>query len=187
MENDKKQRNGRAGEAGEKVGTWRRHGLRSESLVPVNIERLLLQAVESRNFRELLLRDKEKALIEYGGELTHSERAMLVLIPANELEALVLRLKPSLQKNRSFIKHVAATVAGSMILSVCGYCEGAISPGDPYGESDLDTDTDNDSDTDSDSDSDSDLDTDTDTDTDSDTDTDMDAGSDAGGDAGSDV
>ena len=184
MENEKKQRNGRAGEAGEKVGTWRRRGLRSESLVPVNIERLLLQAVENRSFRELLLGDREKALLEYGGELTHSERAMLVLIPANELKSLVLRLKPSLQKNRRFIKHVAATVAGSMILSVCSYCEGAISPGDPYGESDLDTDTDIDTDTDSDTDSDSDS--DLDTDTDSGTDTDMDAGSDAGGDAGSD-
>ncbi|MBW2261171.1 MAG: hypothetical protein JRG91_04290, partial [Deltaproteobacteria bacterium] len=67
---------GKTGKPGEVRGSCQRRGLRTESEIPVGIERVLLRAAEDEAFRERLLEDPAAAL--KGERLAGSETAMLL-------------------------------------------------------------------------------------------------------------
>ena len=109
---------GPAGRRKNKVGAYQRRGLKAEVQVPVNIEKALLLAAEDRSFLNALLDDRQLALEESGIRLTESEKAILNALPETMIQTLVSRLKPSTQRNRKFVRNVAAaTVIGGMIIA----------------------------------------------------------------------
>jgi len=165
---------------GDLVGSFKRKGMYNEVQVPVNIERVLLRAAEESAFRDRLLEEGSGALEGEGLEATAGERAMLDAAPREMLEVMIRKLDPARQRNKKFLKKVAAAaVFGGMLVASCDSGNDAQSGGaDP--DADVDDDTDTDTDTEGDTDTDTDTDADTDTDSDTDTDTDVDAGPDAG-------
>jgi hypothetical protein len=118
-------RRGRAGQPGPLVGSWTRGGQSADTRIPINLERLLLRAARSERFKELLFSDREQALADLDVALLSSERAMLLALPVQALESMIAGLRPKTQRNRVFVKQVAAAVAGSMIISAsCMACGG---------------------------------------------------------------
>lgn len=91
--------------------------------IPINIERVLLRAAMDRAFRDALLESSEEALRGTGFDLIASERAMLAAMPRSTLETMIDRLVPGRGRKGRFAKHVAAAVAGSMILTASTGCE----------------------------------------------------------------
>ena len=122
-------------------GSHERHGLKAEVQVPVGIETVILKASQDAGFKEILLSDRQAALNQCGFDLSHSESAMLSSMAPENLEAMIDRLNPATQKNKSFAKRVgtAAVMGGLLVASVCSEsCQAAgIGPGGDY-----DTDTD---------------------------------------------
>ena len=142
-------------------GSHERRGLKAEVQAPVGIETVLLRASQDHNFKELLLSDKEAALKQCGFDLSASERSTLSSMTPGMLEAMIKRLNPATQKNRSFVKRVgAAAVLGGLIVTSL-WSEGCEVAG---AGPDIDAGTDGDSDGDSDGDGDGDSDGDSDKD-----------------------
>ena len=96
------------------------------STLPLNVERLLIQAALSREFRQRLLADREAAAAEAGIELLPEERALLSHISDKTLERTIdVVIMPPVSRRR-FLKRAASSVvlalAGSAILAqaACG-------------------------------------------------------------------
>jgi predicted esterase len=96
------------------------------SSLPLNVERLLIQAALSREFRQRLLADREAAAAEAGIDLLPEERALLSHISDETLERTIdLVIMPPVSR-RKFLKRAAASVvlalAGSAVLAqaACG-------------------------------------------------------------------
>jgi hypothetical protein len=104
------------------------------SSLPLNVERLLIRAALSSDFRQRLMADREAAAAEAGIELLPEERALLSHISDATLSTTIDRvILPPLPRRR-FLKRPAASVvlalAGSAVLlqSACG----GIAPDDPH-------------------------------------------------------
>jgi hypothetical protein len=180
MKMDDDSRRMRSGRPGRIVGSWRRRGLRSEVLIPVNVERVLMAAAKDDVFLELLFTDREAACSRYA--LTASERGLLRALPDDLLRRTIERLGDSRTRVPAFTRQAAAATTGLMLISALGSsCEGGCAP-DDMGDDSADADTDSDSDADADAD----LDVDADTDTGPDADGGADGGIDGGPDGGSD-
>jgi len=124
-----------AGPAGARralVGSYARRGLEATVEVPINLERVLLMAVEDAQFCGALLSDADRALGDRHIELQPSEKAALASMPRSVLEATVAGLKPNRQLGRAFTQQVAAAVAGTVLLSAGAYCCGGIDGEDEY-------------------------------------------------------
>lgn len=90
--------------------------------IPINIEKILLRAAGDDAFCSALLENATRAVEEKGFGLRDSEKAILGSMPRSTLEAMIGRIgSPSGSKGR-FARHVAAAVAGSMIITAaaCG-------------------------------------------------------------------
>jgi len=135
----------RAGERGGAVGSFKRQNIVQDVTIPVNLEQVLLRAAADSGFREALLDRREAALAELGIELRQSERATLESMPRAALEAIILRIDPSKQRNSAFARTVATAVAGSMIMFTATGCLcGGVAPDDHYdagADAQADTDT----------------------------------------------
>ncbi len=177
----KKPKKERSGECQELVGSWKRHSGGSSIDIPVNWERVMIEAAQNPDFKESLIANREQAIARAGFRLSDSENAMLAALSPETLEVMIRSIDPGRSKNRRFARTVAtAAMVGGMLIASHA-CEefdcGGIGP-------DIDSDNDTDTDTDIDTDTDTDTDIDTDTDTDTDTGVDPDAGNDSGSDAG---
>ena len=96
------------------------------SSLPLNVERLLIQAALSREFRQRLLADRETAAAEAGIDLLPEERALLSHISDETLEKTIdVVIMPPVSR-RGFLKRAAASVVlaltGSAVLAqaACG-------------------------------------------------------------------
>ena len=96
------------------------------SSLPLNVERLLIQAALSREFRQRLLADREAAAAEAGIDLLPEERALLSYISDETLERTIdVVIMPPVSR-RKFLKRAASSVvlalAGSALLAqaACG-------------------------------------------------------------------
>jgi hypothetical protein len=113
---------GKTSKPGTRKGSSARKGFRTEMVIPVNIERVILFAAREPQFKARLMQDPAAAIGERGFELTSSERAMIASMSPLTLEALVRRFRPDRLKRARFARRVAATVGGAMLLSTaaCG-------------------------------------------------------------------
>jgi len=111
---------GKTGKPGAVRGSCQRRGLRAQSEISVNIERVLLRAAEDEAFCARLLEDPAGAL--EAESLTGSETAMLLAMDRSILETLIERFVPGKKPRGRFAKKVAAAVAGTLILTTaaCG-------------------------------------------------------------------
>jgi len=86
-------------------------------MVPIGIEKVLVRASTSREFRHRLLEERESVLDELGEALSSTERTVLASIPESSLEKMIDRLDLRKHGKRRFIKAVAAaafiTAAGT--------------------------------------------------------------------------
>ncbi|MBW2261174.1 MAG: hypothetical protein JRG91_04305 [Deltaproteobacteria bacterium] len=105
--------------------------------IPINLERIMMQAVRDEAFRERLIEDPVGASTDEDFELKGTERAMLSAMDRSTIEALVQRFGAPKARRSGFAKGVAAAVAGSMIISVsaCGETKG-VGPEPPDGTTD---------------------------------------------------
>lgn len=115
-------RYGKTGKPGAVRGSSTRRGVRTDIVIPVNIERVLLRAAGDPAFRQALIESPEGALEGQGFSLLGSERAMLASMTRSTLEAMIESINPGRQKRARFAKRVAAAVAGTMLISTaaCG-------------------------------------------------------------------
>jgi hypothetical protein len=102
------------------VGSHERKGIHAEMEVPVNLERVLLEAAHNPAFYQALLSDRSRAPAKKGFQLRASEQAMLSAMPQAVLEKTVERLKLGGAKTNSFAKHVVTAVAGTLLISTSG-------------------------------------------------------------------
>jgi hypothetical protein len=121
-----------AGARGKAVGAYARRGLHAQVEVPVNLERVLLMAVEDETFRAALLADAERALTDFRMTLEPSEKGALLSMSRSVLEAAIVGLKPNRQIGRMFAKQVAAAVAGTLLLGASSYCCGGVDGDEGY-------------------------------------------------------
>ena len=181
----KKPKKERSGECQELVGSWKRHGGGSRIDIPINWERIMIEAAQNPDFKKSLLVNREEAIAHAGFRLSDSESAMLAALSPETLEVMIRNIPdPGRLKNRRFAKTVAAAamVSGIMVANI--HCEEPHVAGATDADADMDSDSDTDTDTDTNTDTDTDTNTDTDTDTGTDTGVDPDAGTDGGSDAG---
>jgi len=162
----------RLGQRQELVGSFKKGGLKVELEVPVTLEHVLLRATEDHAFRGEFLEDPIAAVEAAGMRLTDSETALLHAASRESLEAMVSRFAPTKQRNRRFVRAVAAAaMVGGMLVTTCTADDTDLKTGGDSGDSDTDLDSDGDSDDDADTDTDTETDTETVTDTDTGTDT----------------
>jgi hypothetical protein len=99
------------------LGSHERRGIEAEMEVPVNLERVLLEAGQDPACHQALVTDRPRALAEKGFVLRASEQAMLSAMPRDALDKMVERLKPDKLKKSTFAKHVVTALAGSLIIT----------------------------------------------------------------------
>ena len=140
----------RGGGSGPIKGSWKRRGLTIDARVPVNLERVLIMAAQDEQFRTLLYDNRDEALSKSGIVFTPSEQAVFSAMPRQVLETMISRFKPARQRNRRFLKSVAASViVGGLLIASCDDSEDVATLGmDPDIDSDSDGDTDTDTDED---------------------------------------
>jgi len=85
--------------------------------VPMGIERVLRKAAADQRFRARLMSDRAAAIGRSGLELSNSERAILLAIPAAHLEAMIAELAPSSPARRGLFRRLAAA-AGIALFGV---------------------------------------------------------------------
>jgi len=104
------------------------------SSLPLNIERLLIQAALSHEFRQRLMADRETAAAAAGIELLPEERALLSHISNETLDSTIDRVIIPPLSRRKFLKKAAASVVlaltGSAVLLQAA-CGGA-APDEPH-------------------------------------------------------
>ena len=146
----KKPQNERSGECQELVGSWKRHGRSSRVDIPVNWERVMIEAAQNPDFKESLIANREQAIARAGFRLSDSENAMLAALSPETLEVMIRNIDPKRLKNRGFARTVAAAVmVGGVLIASCDDSENVATLGmDPDIDSDSDGDTDTDTDPD---------------------------------------
>ncbi|HOS92474.1 MAG TPA: hypothetical protein PLD23_00850 [Armatimonadota bacterium] len=87
--------------------------------VPMGIERVLRKAAADGRFRTRLMSDRAGALERSGLELSVSEHAILLAIPAKHLQAMIAQLAPSSPARRGLLRRLAAA-AGIALFGVAG-------------------------------------------------------------------
>lgn len=115
------------------VGSHERQKLKVDAEVPVNLERVLLEAAQDEVFCNTLITDGARALAEKGFSLRTSEQAMLSTMSSDALEKMVERLRPDKLKRSTFAKYVVTALAGSMIVTASSACGGEESDWPEYG------------------------------------------------------
>jgi hypothetical protein len=99
------------------VGSRSRKGIKAEMVVPVNLERVLIEAGKDQAFYQALRVDRGRALAERGFQLRTTEQAMLSAMPWQALEKTIERLRPETLKKSRFAKRVASAIAGTVLFS----------------------------------------------------------------------
>ena len=99
------------------VGSHERKGIEAQMEVPVNLERVLLEAAQDSVFYQALLSDRARALADKGYHLRASEEGMLAAMPRTALEKMVEQLRPDKLKKSTFAKHVVTALAGTLLIS----------------------------------------------------------------------
>jgi hypothetical protein len=100
--------------------------------IPINLEKVLLRASADPVFKEALLEDPGRALAGAGFSLTGSERAVLSAMDRPTLETTIDRFASGRRRRGRFARHVAAAVAGSMIITAsCITASDGNDPGPP--------------------------------------------------------
>jgi hypothetical protein len=99
------------------IGSHERKAIEAEMEVPVNLERVLLDAAQDPAFYRALVIDRARALAEKGYRLRPSEQAILAAMAQNALDKMVERLKPEKLKKSTFAKGVVTALAGSLIIT----------------------------------------------------------------------
>ncbi|MBW2261175.1 MAG: hypothetical protein JRG91_04310 [Deltaproteobacteria bacterium] len=93
--------------------------------IPINLERILLGAARDEAFREDLFEDPSRAAADGGFDLTATEIAMLTAMDRSTLEAMIGGFGTERVRRGRFARHVAAAVAGTMVISVGSGCYSA--------------------------------------------------------------
>jgi len=99
------------------VGSRNRKGIRAEMQVPVNLERVLIEAGKDLAFYQALISDPARALEDRGYHLRASEQAMLSAMPQPALQKMIDQLRPEKLTKSRFAKQVATAVAGTLLFS----------------------------------------------------------------------
>lgn len=102
------------------IGSRSRRGVRTKMQVPVNLERVLLEAGKNPAFYRALVTDRARALAEHEYRLRDSEQAMLSALPIEALDRMIQQLKPDKLKKSQFARRVATAIAGTVLLSSSG-------------------------------------------------------------------
>lgn len=101
------------------VGSRSRKGIRAEMQVPVNLERVLIEAGKDLAFYQEFISDPAQALVNRGYHLRATEQAMLSAMPQPALQKMIEQLKPEKLTKSRFAKQVATAVAGTLLFSTC--------------------------------------------------------------------
>jgi hypothetical protein len=94
--------------------------------VPIGLERLLRLAATDAAFAAELVARRAEVAAAAGVELTRSEAAILVAIPAAQLEAMIARVPAPAPPRREFLQLAAASAVvalGGAALASCDACE----------------------------------------------------------------
>jgi hypothetical protein len=119
-------------------GARNRNVPRVDREIPINLERIMMRAVQDEGFRARLVEDPVKAAAGEHFELKGTERALLAAMDRPTIEAMVRRFGAPRARRSGFAKGVAAAMAGSMIISVsaCGEPTDGVGPDPPDGMAD---------------------------------------------------
>jgi hypothetical protein len=103
-------------------GAHNKKGRRMQMEIPVSLELVLLRAAGDEAFRDALLDDPERTLLDSGIEMRPSERAMLLSMSRGVLETMVGRFAESGPGRSRFAKKVATAAAGTLLVTAisCG-------------------------------------------------------------------
>ncbi|MBI5490654.1 MAG: hypothetical protein HY905_25190 [Deltaproteobacteria bacterium] len=108
--------------------------------VPTGIQKLLRLASVDGSFREELLRRRGGIAPVAGVALTPSERAILGVIPAAQLDTMIAALPPPPADRRTFLRQTASTAVmllGGAVLAECvSACKGHRADLPPSGDAD---------------------------------------------------
>lgn len=104
------------------VGSRNRKGIRAQMEVPVNLERVLIEAGRDLAFYQVFVSDPARALADRGYRLRATERAMLSAMPQTALRKMIDHLRPEKLTKSRFAKQVATAVAGTLLFSTAA-CE----------------------------------------------------------------
>jgi hypothetical protein len=92
--------------------------------VPVNLERVLIEAGKDLAFYQALVSDPARALDERGYRLRATEKAMLSAMPQPALQKMIEQLRPEKLTKSRFAKQVATAVAGTLLFSSASCASG---------------------------------------------------------------
>lgn len=101
------------------------------------IEYVIARAALSGRFRRKLLRDRESALSRLGSRVSPADRAALLAIPPEQLEAMIDGAGPRLPGRRSLLARALAClgIVGGLGATSCVPLATGARPDDPNGES----------------------------------------------------
>ncbi len=88
-----------------------KHGGAGTVTFPVGVEKALYLAASDRGFKAKLIGRREEALGDQRLKLDESERALLLAVPAEQLQAMIDRIDPKAHSGRGFLRSVAACTA----------------------------------------------------------------------------
>jgi hypothetical protein len=102
--------------------------------IPRGIEVLVKKASVDAEFKKLLLRQRAAAAVDIGMELSLSEVAMLSVIPAGQLEKIIVSAKVSPSQRSAFMGRAAVLMLaalGASAIQGCGPATEGIRPDVP--------------------------------------------------------
>ncbi len=101
------------------------------------IEYVIARAALSGRFRRKLLRNREAALGRLGPRLSAADRAALLAIPSEQLQAMIEGAGPRLPGRRSLLVRALACfgIVGVAAMPSCVPVATGVRPDDPNGES----------------------------------------------------
>jgi len=102
------------------TGIRSRKGIKANMEIPINLERVLIEAAKDSAFFEKLMTNREHAVLERGFDLRPSELAMLSAMPESLFEKLIEGFRPAKLAKSRFARRVVAAMAGSMMLASAG-------------------------------------------------------------------
>lgn len=111
-------------------GSRNRKGIKAEMEVPVNLERVLIEAGKDLAFYQALVSDCARALADRGYRLRASEQAMLSAMPRHALQKMIEQLRPEKLAKSRFARKVATAVAGTVLFSTSA-CDSSGNPPPP--------------------------------------------------------
>jgi len=104
----------------ESKGVHYRKGIKANMEIPINLERVLIEAAKDSAFFEKVMMNREQAVSERGFDLRPSELAMLSTMPESLFEKLIERFRPAKLHRSRFAQRVVSAVTGSMMLAATG-------------------------------------------------------------------